>query len=156
MIYHRAFIMIHMGIDPMQFLITWFKPVVDFMIIKSNLTSLWCTIITTLGTQHPHLSGSILFSFLVNNMYNVRLIPSHSILLFFMKNGLIMKYTSDSVCTNYWSMSMHVKGVLLWLVWNLCITIERHTSELMYIISNKYCMCLQLFTKLISILPCIM
>lgn len=32
--------MIHMGIDPMQFLITWFKPVVDFMIIKSNLTSL--------------------------------------------------------------------------------------------------------------------
>lgn len=110
----------------------------------------------TLGTQHPHLSGSILFSFLVNNMYNVRLIPSHSILLFFMKNGLIMKYTSDSVCTNYWSMSMHVKGVPLWLVWNLCITIERHTSELMYIISNKYCMCLQLLTKLITILPCIM
>lgn len=59
-----------------------------------------------------------------------------------MKNGLIMKYISDLVCINYWLMSMYVKEVLLWLVWNFCIIIERYIFELMYIIFNKYCMCL--------------
>lgn len=93
------------------------------MIIKLVMRNYNCTF----STQHLHLPGSILFSFLV---YNVRLIPSHSTLLFSMKNELIIKYTSDLVCTNYWR--MYVMGCGQDGIY-ICITIKRHTAEVIHI-----------------------